>query len=113
MARARAPYLVALDDQVAATVRGAGQPLTTANVFLAVWGPCQGYPHDGCYHGYSYSQVYGSLGRLARAGLVAKIKATPELAQRRPYVWRWTGPPPPAVPPMRMPPMPTVEEDRP
>jgi hypothetical protein len=95
---------VCLDDQVAAGVRDMG-PLSSADAFLLIWGPCQGYPHTECQHQYSYSQVYGSLGRLAKRGLVARDRAA--AGSRAAYMWRWIGPPLRPMPPWAM-----TEEER-
>jgi|SRR5215471_2607255 len=99
------PYLVALDDQVAAVVRDLG-PVETPAVFLSVWGPCNGFPHGGCQHVVSYSQVYGSLGRLLLAGQV-RAERFGQVGRRRATLWRWAG---------RREPMPpwttTTEEER-
>ena len=87
MGRPRPPHLTALDDQALEHLRAMGdEGAGTPGVFVVLWGPCHGYPHDRCSHLVSYSQVYASLLRLERAGLV---HSEPDHTHERQTCRRW------------------------
>jgi hypothetical protein len=87
--RARAPHIVALDDQVGAYLRSRDAGATTAEVEAALnaGSGCTGYPHIHCRH-VPYSAVYGSLRRNERAKRLDGLR-DPLSGRRGGVLWVW------------------------